>query len=222
MERTFGASNPSYLPPDFPDQLKKSYANEIDTARQFAFKKLNLSNDSIARLSDIAVRIISGEVFPQSVLTGVVVAGFGANDIFPALRTFSPHLMALNRLIYQEEKEESFRISHDQSAALIPFAQKDVADAFLKGIDRRYLQMFSGAMAEITKSYPQLLVESVTWADDSAKQIALQTLKKVAKKTEKGITSRIKKHLTESHLEPLLDVIGVLPKDELAAMAEAR
>jgi hypothetical protein len=151
----------------------------------------------------------------------VVVAGFGGNDIFPAIQTFSPHLLALNRLIYQEEKDESFRVTHSEFAALIPFAQKDVADAFLKGIDRRYLQIFSGALSEITKSYPQVLVDSVSGLDAAAKKEALKRLKKVAKRTEKAIGKKLRKHLTETHLAPLIDVLGVLPKDELAAMAEA-
>lgn len=48
-----------------------------------------------------------------------------------------------------------------------------------------------------------------------------QRLAELSKQALTDFRERINRHVADKHIRPLLDVIGFLPKDELAAMAEA-
>lgn len=209
-----------YLTKPFERSIAREFADQVKGAIEAVFAGHNLSAVSRRHLRDIGVRIICGNVFPDS-LTGVVIAGFGEDQVFPAVRTFSPHIIVKNRLMFRDEPDETCSITHTMDAALVPFAQKDVVDAFLKGIDRHYVRIINTAMKEMSSKYPDIVMQHLVVDDDEKKTAITEKIKSETEGLHKAISQRIREHVDAKHVKPLLSVIGVLPKDELAAMAEA-
>lgn len=198
----------------------RTHKQEIDTAISAVFK-FPISVAAKGNLHRIAGRFICGEFFPRAVLSGVVLAGFGNDQIFPEVQTFSPHLIASGKLVYRLEPEESYTITHNDPAGLIPFAQTDVVDSFLNGIDIRYLSIVENVMRELSTNYPEIVVRHLGICEPEESAEILEKIKAETKLLADKLTDRLKHHRATEHVHPLLAVIGTLPKNELAELAEA-
>jgi len=209
------------LPKQFENSIARDYRKSIDAAIKQSFKLLPISTKTRQNLRRIAARIICGEVFPDNLMSGVVFAGFGREQIFPECRTIAPQCIAGNRLVYMHEAGESHAVTHENGAVLIPFAQKDVVDSFLRGIDRRYLKIVNEAMKTISHDYPALALQYCGTTDPAKKAEIQKKLAEQTKKLAKDLQKKLNEHRDEHHVHPLLAIIGILPKNELAEMAEA-
>lgn len=211
----------SNLSKKFEIDLLRDGKVEFAHAIQNAFPNVPLSPVSRRTLCRIGARVVCGDVFPDT-LSGVVIAGFGDGQIFPEVRTFSPHFVCRNKLIYRDEPDRSHELSHgDNDAALIPFAQSDVVESFLNGIDPRYSQIVRKSMSGICKSYPNLVAQHIPDDDPDKKKSALALLSSELKKMADAIDAEFRELREKQHTNPLLAVISSLPKNELAELAEA-
>lgn len=69
--------------------------------------------------------------------TGFVFAGFGSDELFPSLESFSFDGMIMGRL--KRMRRESVQIdANNVRAKIVPFAQHEMVDRFLVGIDERH------------------------------------------------------------------------------------
>jgi hypothetical protein len=211
----------AYLPADFENGLIVSHVAEVDAAAAKVFGKTRLSSTSRDLLRKIGARVICSEdIFPTT-LTGLVVAGYGEKQFFPEVKAFSPHLIISNRLIYKDDADQSYAVSHGGDAALIPFAQKDVVDTILQGIDTRYYSILLSVLNELADKYPRIVETHLAGQSISDKDKILAKIKADADVITQSVHTKINEYRDKEHVSPLLAVIGVLPKDELAAMAEA-
>lgn len=67
--------------------------------------------------------------------SGIVIAGFGHDDVFPRLRQFQFEVIAAGRLKYTEGNP--LRIGPDVQSAIIPFAQDEEVVSFMTGMAPR-------------------------------------------------------------------------------------
>jgi hypothetical protein len=209
-----------YLPPGFEADLIVSHSDEITSAIQSVFK-MPLSEESVGKLHATVGRYICGEYFQDSALSGVVFAGFGEDQIFPEVRTISPHIIANNRLLFRNETNDCYEVTHSEDAALLPFAQRDVVDAFLRGMDSEYLRIITKTMESLSTSFPQLIADHLGESDPAKKADVIDKLQGVIQQLSDGLSQQIIEYRDREHVDPLLAVIGTLPKNELAELAEA-
>lgn len=68
--------------------------------------------------------------------SGIVISGFGENDIFPSVITYDIHGVYDNKLLFRINKDKTIINSNvaNMKSAIIPFAQEDVVRSFLEGI----------------------------------------------------------------------------------------
>lgn len=146
----------------------------------------------------------AGEGWPRS---GVVIAGFGENEIYPVI--VSLEIVGFSgQLLYRMEKP-SIAIEGIE-ALILPYAQKEVVKGFMNGVDPSYkirlLETF-----EIILS--RLLEETLTEIErdfSQALEIAMVTLYRELENIE-----------LQEYAEPVLGTIAEMPKSELPAIAEA-
>lgn len=207
----------------FDRQLAKEYAKEIDEARTHVLGKFPLLDADIANLKGIIAKIVAIGWGPT---TGLVIAGFGENEIFPAVRTLQVHGIALGKLIFGEDiKNECHQISYDSGAALLPFAQKDVVNAFLTGCEYSYatmiMQMFRTVMENLPRITIAHMAKVIGQLDETHREAVESAMNSDISKIKEDFFETFHGYQNEKHIKPLLDVIAALPKDELASMAEA-
>ena len=129
----------------FQEQLRGAYAPEVEKAYTFVLDHYEFSPDVAQKLRHVAVHYLTSSSNLDS-RSGLVFAGFGENQIFPAVRTVSPHLISLNRLLYAEEPGQCHEVSFKSEAAVVPFAQSDVVETFLEGIKPIYKKLYESSM----------------------------------------------------------------------------
>ncbi len=157
----------------------------------------------------------------QEESSGLVIAGFGAEDLFPRLRSYSVRGRFSGVLQFAETSEHRIDISSTTEEAIVPFAQTDVVQTFLMGIAPEYHATLENGFSEILNGLPDLLLEGLDELSTQAKETALVKAKRVLKDTLQQHRRDLKQFRFDRYIQPVLSVLNGLPKDELAAMAES-
>lgn len=141
----------------------------------------------------------------QGSRTGIVIAGYGENELYPQL--FNGEFLGsfYGELKYCLRHVEI--INNDNDAAIVSFAQDDVIKTFMNGIDKSMLGVIGDTLDELKE---KLISDPVCTCNageciDSFKEI---------------IFEEINNNSLECHWGPIVQTVSVAPKEELAQMAE--
>ncbi|MDD1668310.1 MAG: hypothetical protein LUO97_00770, partial [Methanomicrobiales archaeon] len=105
-------------------------------------------------------------------------------------------------------------------AIIIPFAQREMVDIFMSGLDPRFMGGFLAGLAKTFEEYPQLIIDSIEKLTDEEKG----GLKAKFGETSKEIVLQIQNQLASYQAfnsTPIVNVVAALPRSDLAAMAES-
>ena len=207
-----------HLPAGFGKATVKRYNKDFEHWRAQIFQKLPLSSASSRRLRSIAGLLFEKQLFsPQA--SGVVIAGFGADEYFPGFVSLTLEGLVNDELNYQCDDVES--VTRESTASVRAFAQADVVYAFMEGVDLKYQRLVEDAVGRILNDYPGVIVDAVPGVSDTTKA----KLKSDFSKATAASFGRLRNALADArrrhHWQPIIEVVSVLPKDELAAMAES-
>jgi hypothetical protein len=103
---------------------------------------------------------------------------------------------------------------------VIPFAQREMVDIFMAGMDSRLAGALVESLAAIFQEYPRSIVDSIESLGDEEKA----NIKNLFQPKSDELTAQISEYLTNymnSNIIPIINVVISLPKTELAAMAES-
>src|SRR5206468_1323487 len=75
--------------------------------------------------------------------------------------------------------EESTHIRPDMEAAIVPFAQREMVDTFMTGVDPKYSAAVNGFLDEILAIYPETILTTLPGLGDSEKESFLQKWKQI-------------------------------------------
>lgn len=171
-----------------------------------------------ARVVELGKRIlVKHGTNPAS--TGVIVAGFGDNDLFPTLVSLEVTGMVGNRLKYYcHERVDIDR--NGQRARVIPFAQREMVERFLYGLDGSIQDSITKFCRE---AVPQISSEVIDTLDiGDADKAALQG---VAQQAESTFLDQLRSDgfeaVRESSRQEIEEMVEFMPKPELTRMAEA-
>jgi hypothetical protein len=160
----------------------------------------------------------SSELSPS--LTGLVFSGFGTTEKFPTLVSYQTDGLVLGRLKYVEtNKCDIDRLG--VRAAVIPFAQKEMVERFLYGLDDDIKRNITQFCKRTVPSIRQELVESLDFEDDAARG----EFEKRAKEKEDAFLDRLTSDafemIREGSKRDIEEMVEFMPKPEMATMAEA-
>jgi hypothetical protein len=150
--------------------------------------------------------------------SGLVVAGFGEQEYMPALIEYQLEEMALGRLRCVEVRKAV--VNSKMSSWVIPFAQQEMVYSFMEGIDKGLLARMEGSTLGLYTGLVTEIVKLVTAADAT---LGAQLEKAIAPKVRALWDELLKgwEAWRQEFWQPVLSTTRALPKDELAAMAEA-
>jgi len=163
-------------------------------------------------LDEILVLIVTNNNLFQG-STGLVISGFGDDDIFPSVITYQISGYFENNLIYKNDLSKTIINSNTgMRSGIIPFAQEDVVYSFIKGFDPELQQIsdnyLNSMSEEFFKNAPILNpVQKAQFINDFKSDLS-------------DFKSTMDKEILDRHVTPMINMIEVLPKDELATMAE--
>jgi DNA-binding MarR family transcriptional regulator len=216
------------VPPDLPQSMEKEilqkYRERIDKVIAESFESLPLTEQLKKRLRDIAVWVLSRDLsgVGSDNYSGLVIAGFGETDLYPSVITYRVESVVLNRLRYVHLTEKSQRITAKLIARVIAFAQDEMVAGFMEGVDPEFLRRIFTEMSKIfSKVYPDEIVKKLPGLTKKRKETLLTELRKLGTDLVGVFGTAISEHRQKKHVDPIVRAVSVLPKEELAAMAEA-
>jgi hypothetical protein len=197
------------------------YGKFINKAIKEIFQNLPINpqiRKSIFYIITCAFFKIPKEITPPR-SSGVVIAGFGKKEIFPSLLSYKLYGLAEGILRYEAEDDATIAIDND--AAIVPFAQREMVDTFMEGIDPFLKRALEKDMMEIIVNYPDVILDNIKTVHGPMKQALLEKFKKVSAQALRSYKNKFEKYVTDKYVHPILKVVSFLPKNELAAMAES-
>lgn len=203
---------------NYTENILINYSELIEKAKDSVFEKLPISEESINQLKKISIDLLSKDIFPNNI-SGIVIAGFGENDIFPSIKSFDIQFIVNNKLKYKERLYEE--INFEKTAAIIPFAQNEMVATFMEGIDPFLQIQMEHYLSELFNKYPEIIIDNIEKVDPAEKEEYKEKLKKISKEVFDDYLEQIKIFKSENYINPVISVVNMLPKDELASMAES-
>ncbi|EHT1074054.1 hypothetical protein [Acinetobacter baumannii] len=176
------------------------------------FKEFLKNSDVISLLNEIVILTVTNNGFIEA-STGLVISGFGDDDIFPSVITYQISGYFENTLIYKKDEEKTIvNTNSGMRSGIIAFAQEDVVQSFISGFDPELhqftIEYLDSMLTEFLKKTPNL------------NPVEISQLINKSKAMLNDFNTTLQQEIRDRHLTPMIDMIGVLPKDELATMAE--
>jgi hypothetical protein len=202
----------------FGSDLSTKYHDVIDQVIVQVFEKLDIPPEAREQLRQIAVNIFYKDEFIYG-YSGVVIAGFGDKEIFPVTRSYVFEGVVENKLKFKLTKHRE--INFDVTAYIIPFAQTDMVYTFVQGIDPAYENFTRNAVRFLMQEFSETIVNKLDMLDAEQKQKLRDEAKQLSESHRQTFDESLKRYQQRSCTDGIVNAVGILPKDELAAMAES-
>lgn len=212
---------PTRAPENFKDYVLEQYKPLIVQAKDDLFEGL-LTSVSSRWLTDIGVNAILK--FPpdpfELTSSGIVIGGFGENQIFPAITSYHIHAQFGDYL--KCKKDRSQKIDSETSASVMPFAQGEMVSMFMEGIAPDYKQTLEAFMRDLLVDYPDAILDALEeHLDDEDRSEIGNRLRQLGGQYARLASDELEKYRQNSYVQPIVHVVSMLPKDKLGEVAES-
>lgn len=167
----------------------------------------------IGALADLAIRRVFTQPAAYYSTAGLVFAGFGDHDIFPGMIEYEcAGLISGTAIVSRLRSQE---IDHNQPAGLSAFAQTGMADTFQLGFSEDVYGAFMTALRECSPAFAAGICEKA-----GVNIGVIDDLDERSRAFAKSISEAVFERARRDHSFPLKQVLGFLPVDEMAELAE--
>ena len=152
-------------------------------------------------------------------VTGVIIAGFGKDDLFPTLISYD--LSGAVGGWLKVDKTNHVDIDRDgEKAKVIPFAQREMVERFLYGLDHSIQQQITSFCRSSVPVISEQMIDAIDLPDNE--RAGLST---IAENAQVAFFNGLDEHgfdaIRKKSREEIEDMVEFMPKPEMARMAEA-
>jgi hypothetical protein len=199
-------------------QCEKNIRNAIEQV----FEKLPIEHcrQELQR----AGSLILCKKFARRDFSGIVIAGYGEQDVFPNLVSYECECVINNKLRYVEgDRVKVGTIGETVIASVNPFAQREMVNRFMEGVDPKYTEEIEKYVSSLlTNGYPNKIAEALSGKISAGLQDSLRKeLTELGTKLAQDFADGLQAYRNSQFIMPVIDSVASLPTDELAAMAES-
>jgi hypothetical protein len=205
------------LPVSFRRTLRSQYGSLVPQIKRDVFQKLPLTAATSRRLTTIAWLLFEKARFSPD-YSGVVVAGYGSSDIFPVVAHMRVEGFVAGKLNFGISSPSN--VTRSMTASVQAFAQGDEVYAFMEGVAPRYQLTIDEIVERLIHEYPDRIIQLLPKLTEEEKQNLLGLLAPAAADIHKDYVTTLQNIRQRYYWSRIIDVVSVLPKDELADMAE--
>lgn len=201
------------------------YGYEYDAFKKIAFAEV----EDYAKLKELEIQEILCESFfyylsarlNTSLDTGLVFVGYGESEIYPSLFPINVLLGIDNHLRYFVDENNIAIISeHGPGAVICPFAQVDVTQTIIRGINPSFQDIIYNVIEESIKSFSKAITNKLD-ADPSTATVSSAIKGLDINSVIRDITYQINREMRDTYTAPLLNTVVSLDKEDMANMAES-
>ncbi|MCY1643554.1 hypothetical protein OVA30_15755 [Methylorubrum sp. SL192] len=201
------------------EKFKKKFGSLIKSLAREEFK-LRIGRQPLEVLTRFLFDIIRHEVHSEY-YTGVVIAGYGRNELFPSVhhQIFDGKALGITRC-WQSSKCVDLNAKGNPGAAIIPFAQSDMAHLFVEGIAPQYLKFLSETFSGVIKERSHNIIDNLI-GDPDQRLVEKHLQDKESESMQNAFKAAFEGYRRKAFINPILETIRALPKEEMAYMARA-
>lgn len=204
----------SDMPTGLADPIQHDYGGEIAAAKKAIFEDFPLPKRASERLDELAAFLMTKAGMGGD--SGVVFAGFGTENVFPQLVACELDGVIFDHVVLRARSTLS--IDDDGRALVHGFAQSDVIQMFMEGVTGEYEQFVEGYVSRVIEQYGDVVINQLGAAGGAGLKDALR---QAESHMMDGLRTEFYGRRRDLYVDPILDVVASLPKDELGAMAES-
>ncbi len=156
------------------------------------------------------------EIFTS--FTGLVFVGFGENEIYPSLIPINVSFAVGDRLRFYLDENNLTQITNENSSTICPFAQTDVINTILSGIDPILDQIYVQNFATYFQKYNQIILTAM---GDQNPELSAQIRGIDIQELINDYIAKNMEAKRANYITPLMDAVSNLSKEDLAEMAES-
>jgi len=175
----------------------------IDTAIDMIFENLPIS-----KVRNRLFEIIEGLLHfgkNEQLSSGIVIAGFGEKETFPT--TISTEFEGLFDDKLKHWKISKTTIGVDTSATVAAYAQREMVNRFMEGIDPFFLEIMTGYLSELPENFAKSLVRGLRKYSKSEKQKLESGLIKKCKKIIDDFHQNMIKEKEDKFVQPITNIV---------------
>lgn len=197
--------------------IRKKYSKQLRKLRAEVFGTLPMSRRVVGVLNEIVSQMLTCHYFGP-MRGGIVISGFGEDEYMPRLVAFDIEEFACGRVRMVKTREMA--ISSDNSGAVVPFAQQEMVQAFMEGVDKSFMNHIISSTKEIFHGAMSAIVNTVKEVGPDVHEKLEKEVMPAQRKALKSLFDNWAQ-CTQGFWQPVVEIVSSLPKDELAAMAES-
>jgi len=202
---------------EFAKKICARYENKIKETIDEIFFDYLISEESKERLIKISGYMFTKDNFLPS-HSGIVLVGYGEEDMFPSLFSLKFDRVVNNKLKYK--KDRKIKIDCKTRREIVTFAENETIDTFLSGFDSVIQNALIDTLRRILfYDYPNLVVNELEELDLIKKEKIMRILRDKSEGPLNELISFINTYTTENS-KPIHEAAEVIPKGDLAFMAE--
>ncbi|MFP4434036.1 MAG: hypothetical protein ACOCVI_01285 [Planctomycetota bacterium] len=213
------AGKKSSFPSGVRSRLRKKYRKTVEDVSKEAFESLPLTRDMQSKLLTIA---INAAVFGLPNQSGIVIAGFGRDELYPYCYDYDVSGVLAGKSI--KKSKQSQRVSHDNAAVVMPFAQSDEVHTFMEGIGPELEQFLRDSFLSIfSEKLPRTVRDEVATKlglSDRQKKDLHKITGDICRGACDGAFRALEQQKAIRYIAPVIQATEFLNKAELATMAE--
>jgi hypothetical protein len=206
------------IDPDWTEaQLRALHQDDFKEVIAEVFGDLELSPEATDLLATVMAEKITRR-HSSSAHSGVVVTGFGSDEIFPSLTerivdgVIDGHLRAWTQVTH---------VVAEEGPAVVPFAQDDMARAFIEGVSPAYQRAIEAMVGRLVNGYPTSLLDAAEGLSARSRTAIEDAQKKIGKTRVGEALAELEEWRRKRFVDELIEIVTSLPKEELATLAEA-
>lgn len=162
--------------------------------------------------------IITSNIHVYLVTTEIIIWGYGEDELFPSYESFVVSLAFDNKVKYTSKSK--YVVSNDNVACVEPFAQTDVANTVVRGIDSDLRIQFYNTYKSSLNTFKDEIISKLH--DASAPMALIDIFKSLDVDAYTNVyIQSMDEYIQKNYIEKLVNTISYLSKEDLADMAES-
>jgi hypothetical protein len=205
---------------DYTFEMFQTYSVDVFVRldlNRFAQNGIVLPKDLLLKIKNVVYAVLRAKEEISS-FTGLIFTGFGEDEIYPQLHPVNISMAVDNRLRYYVNENRAASISNNNDGAVCPFAQTDVIDTILTGIDPSLDNIYLNNFEALFKKYNQTILDRIGKTSPLLSEQIRNLDTKAIVNEFNVVNQQIKR---ENYIDPLMNAVSNLAKEDLAEMAES-
>lgn len=195
----------------------KSYKTSINTMAEDLLDR-KLPKACLVKICSALYALWKREALSRY-FTGVVVAGFGKDQLFSEVIEYAvdgkDDLWIRSWVLRHFDTNDA----KTRKTFIMPFGQDDIFHLFMEGISPEYTQFLGLLLERVLSDKSDKLIQAYVPGQDRTTETRLQNTDN--RKIAEQFLEEFGTYRNKEVVQPILEVVRALPKEEMAAMAEA-